>query len=135
MMLVNAFHGLAVGIGARLIGSLFRSPVKRADGCHVAAIPVVTGMKFLGSSDLRLALPDDLVIRLVPQLMPVTHGQSPARHGAVRISDGDLRELLLRLLIPERMQQRYPTLEGLLHADHTGDGEMHRAQLFSRQVF
>ena len=57
------------------------------------------------------------------------------RHDAMRIVHGDLRKLFFRLFVPEGVQQRYSTLEGLLHIGRAGNGEVYRAQLRGGQVF
>src|SRR5216684_6450365 len=66
--------------------------------------------------------------------MPQAHGLAPVRHGALRVLLFDVQKSLLRLFIPERMQQRDTLFECLLRLRSTRHGKMHRAQLFLRKL-
>lgn len=51
------------------------------------------------------------------------------------IIGSDLLEFLLRLFIPEGMEQSDAALEGLLHQWHTGDWKDNGAELSGGQIF
>ncbi len=71
---------------------------------------------------------------MVPQLMPLAHGEAPLRHGALGIILGDVGELFLGLLVPERMQQRHTALKRLLDGRRARHREMHRTELLLAQI-
>src|SRR6266849_10982607 len=66
--------------------------------------------------------------------MPLAHGLAPVRHGALRVLLFDVEKSLLRLFVPERMQQRDTLFECLLRVRSTRHRKMHRAQLFLRKL-
>jgi hypothetical protein len=55
--------------------------------------------------------------------------------GALRVLLFDVEKSLLRLFVPERMQQRDTLFECLLRIRSAPHGKMHRAQLFLRELF
>ena len=56
-------------------------------------------------------------------------------HGAGRVVLRDLGEFLLRLVIPEGMQQRDAAFKRFLDRSRARNREMHRPQLFRSQIF
>ena len=86
-----------------------------------------------GLLQLRRGPFDGWCVRSIPQLMPQAHGLAPVRHGALRVLLFDVEKSLLRLFVPERMQQRDTLFECLLRLRSTRHREMHRAQLFLRE--
>ena len=71
---------------------------------------------------------------MIPQLVPLAHRQSPLRHRAFRIILADVRELLLRLLVPERVEQRHAALERFLDCRCARYRKVHAAQLRLGQI-
>jgi len=113
---------------------LFGVAVERGDGGDVRLLTGV-GLVLCCLAGLVRAARNDLGIGLVPELVPQAQGHSPVRHGALRIVLRDFQELLLRLLIPERVQQCDSALEGLLRRGLAGNREVNRAQFGGGQVF
>ena len=96
-------------------------------GCAGTRLGIEAGRS--GFLRLAQATGNDLRIGFVPELMPQAHRHSPMRHRAVRIVLGDLEEFLLRLFIPERMQQGNAALKRMLYRSRACSGEVHGAQL------
>ena len=126
--LVDFFHRLRVSLGAGFMIQFLRIAVKSCDGGDV---------RFLARSDgsvggrrlvnfVKTAL-DYFGVRFIPKLVPQAHGNTPVCHGATRIIDGDLGELLFSFFVPEGMKQSHAALERLLHGRCAGNWKHDRA--------
>src|SRR5580704_3965158 len=91
---------------AMLIESIQRS--------NVAALSILFGMQRLRFLQFCSTPLQGRFVRIVPKLVPQAHGNSPMRHGTLRIVLCHLLESLLRLLIPERVQKRDSAFKSLL---------------------
>jgi hypothetical protein len=134
--LVDLLHRVGIGFSAGGVVELLRVGVERYDGGDVGLL-ARGGLLGQLPGRVHFVQParNDLGIRLVPQLMPDAHGDSPMRHGAVRIVFGDLHEFLFGFLVPERVQQCDAVGEGLLHGRRAGDREVDRSELRLGEIF
>jgi hypothetical protein len=131
---VHLLHCRGVSPGSRFVVRFLAVGVERLQGQDVIALAVSRpGLHLAGLLQLRRGPLDGWRIRLIPELMPQAHGLAPVRHGALRVLLFDVEKSLLRLFVPERMQQRDTLFECLLRLRSTRHGKMHRAQLFLRE--
>ena len=128
--LVNLLHRVGVRLGASVVLEVLGIAVEGCDGRDIRLLArsgrAVSGFRRMNFVEAVL---DDLLVRLVPQLVPQAHGQSPVRHGAVGIASGNLHEFFFCLFVPKRVQQSHAALEGLLHISRAGDREGDRTEL------
>jgi hypothetical protein len=110
--LVGGFHGFGIRIGSIMKVALL-AVVETFHGSDIVTLAIGLGVQRFRLLDLRLTTLQSGCVRLVPELVPDAHGDSPVRHCALRIVLRDLFEFLLRFLIPERVQQRDTAFEGL----------------------
>ncbi len=133
---VHLLHGRGVSPGSRFVVRFLAIGIERLQGEDVIALAGRRpGLHLAGLLQFRRGPLDGWCIRLIPELMPQAHGLAPVRHGALRVLLFDVEKSLLRLFVPERMQQRDTLFECLLRVRSTRHGKMHRAQLFLREVF
>ena len=92
------------------------------------------GCRAFSTLHFVLALLQDLRVgrfqRRCQMLIPI-----PQCASRIRVILGNVLELLLRLLVPERMQQRHPALKWLLLCRRARYRKVHRAQLLLGQGF
>src|ERR1700691_1780307 len=116
--LVNLLHRIRVSPRPRLmtrvplLRSLMR--IKHPRRRNIIALPLRLSLRLLSLLQLRGPARNHILLGPIPQLMPQTHSDAPMRHRAPRVLLAGLSESLLRLLIPEGMQQRDPLLKSLL---------------------
>src|SRR5215470_20415011 len=67
--------------------------------------------------------------RWLPERIVDAHGDAPVAHRTARILRRDRGERLLRLLVPEGVQERDGALEVVLDGGRARDGEVHAAEL------
>src|SRR5271157_1927376 len=135
IFLVDLLHGGAVSPRARFVILSLAVGIERLRSLNVIALAVGWGLRLVGLLQLRRGAFDGGFFRLVPELMPEAHGLAPVRHGALRVLLFDVEKGLLRLFVPERMQQRETLFECLLRVRSTRYGEMHRTQLVLGEFF
>src|ERR1700688_2040535 len=90
-------------------------------------------LKFFRLLHIRRAMLKSRLFWLVPKLMPQTQRLAPVSHGAFWIFLLRRDKSLLRLLVPEGMQQRHALLKCHLRRASARYREVHRAQLFRCQ--
>ena len=135
-------HGMQrVHLGLIGLRALFERRLRRIEKCAQRI-----DIRLLPRSDLGLGrsqrarfghlahspLPLRLV-RVLPQLRELRHGNAPVRHGARRIVLGNRLKLHLRDGVAEGVQQRHSPLHGRLRAARTRSREGHLSQLFARR--
>src|SRR6202790_4903621 len=131
MLPVHLLHCRGVSPGSRFVVRFLAVGIERLQGQDVIALAVSRPSLYLaGLLQLRRGPLDGWCVRPIPELMPQAHGLAPVRHGALRVLLFDVEKSLLRLFVPERMQQRDTLFECLLRVRSTRHGKMHRAQLF-----
>ena len=127
--LIHLFHRVRIRFRARFMIQLFVGGVERTERRNVIVLPRSRRFQLPRFFQfLRPAL-HRRRIRLIPKLVPQAHRHAPVRHRALRVLLLRLCKRLLRLLVPERMQQRHASLKSFLRLGRAGNREMHRAQL------
>src|ERR1022692_3713560 len=129
ILLVHLLHGGGVSLGSRFVVRLLAVGIERLQGLDVIAFAFSWGLHLVSLLQLGRGALDGSLFRLVPELIPQAHRLTPVRHGALRVLLFVNKKSLLRLFIPERMQQRDTLFEGLLRVGSARYWEMHRAQL------
>ena len=131
---VHLGHRLLVGERSCLVVELVPVLVEGLGGGDPIALALRLGRRGLGLLD---RFPPALEVRRArrrPDLIPQAHGDAPVAHRAVRVRLGDGGERLHRLEVPERVQERDPALERLLHRRIAGDGKRHLPDLVTRRL-
>src|SRR6185437_13199827 len=123
IVLVNAFHGVGVGVRALLVIELIGIAVKDGKGVNIFAFGCGFWFEFGGFVQQICTLPEVIFAGPVPELMIERHGLSPVRHGTVRIMLSNSFELVISHFIFEGMQQSHRLLKGLLYLRRAGSGE------------
>ena len=108
--------------------------IKLAERVNVIALALrYSALKFFRRLQIRRAMLERRVFRLVPKLMPQTQRLAPVSHRALRVFLLRGNKSFLRLLVPEGMQQGHALLKCDLGAPGARHGKVHRAELFLSQ--
>ena len=123
-------HGLLVGGRPRAVIERVGVAIVRRDGRDVLLLP--RGRDQPARLLDRVGAPvQHRRARRLPERMVDAHRDAPVAHRARGVRGRDRGEGLLRLLVPERVQQRDRALEVGPNRGRAGDGEANGPELFS----